>query len=187
MEKHLLAAGSWKGSAELKRNCMNWGREICKCHKTPWATLLLVRGAGRASWMSLFGYKVPVVEIRYDQEGSQSLPWSPQGGTASPWGWLRAGAKRESFEWHLAKARAHVSFMPCKDSTSLSFTLGFLKCREWPRAVPSQLSLWLQWQCPSEATSLTGKDEFISRRIRRCGVRDAQLERIMSRKNNGRN
>lgn len=130
MEKHLLAAESWRGSAKLKRSCMNWWRALCKCHKTPWATLMLVQGAGRASWMSFFGCRVPVAEITYEQEGSQSLTWrSPQGEPSSSWGGLRAGAKWERFESNWQSPEHTCPSVSCKDKTFLSFTLGFLQQR----------------------------------------------------------
>lgn len=186
MEKHLLAAESWRGSAKLKRSCMNWWRALCKCHKTPWATLMLVQGAGRASWMSFFGCRVPVAEITYEQEGSQSLTWkSPTGRSIFLLGWAQSRSQVGALWVQLAKPRAHVSFcvLQGQNLPVLHFGLSRAKTAEsGPGLFPPQP--WTCQGCHCNCTSLTW-EEFISRRIRWCGVWDAQLERIT--RGSGRN
>lgn len=145
MEKHLLAAESWTGSAKSKGNYVDWRRAHFKRNKTPWTILTLVQVSGRAPWMQFFSCKVPVARVRVPGEHSQRLwstgaspgasgeKWSPPGVCSEH---EPSGSTLRALRGQLEPSTSHASStsaLPCLscegNPSSLSFPLCVLEQR----------------------------------------------------------
>lgn len=131
MEKHLLAAEGWKGSAKSKGNDVDWWRAHFKRNKPPWAILTLVRVSGRAPWMQFWSYQVPVAGARVPGEHSQRL-WS-MGASVEKWSPPGVSSEHEPSASALRALQGQLE--PSSSCASNASALLHLSCKENPSSL----------------------------------------------------
>lgn len=151
MEKHLLAAESWRGSAELKRSWMNWWRALCKTNPM-----------GHPS--AAPGCRQGFIDVIFwlQSQGCWNQIWpgrfpKPQLGRNSLLLGL-AQSRSQVVELWAASGKAQstcVLLCPARTKPHCPSLWASSKTAEWPRAASKpalnlpRLSVWLQWEHPS--------------------------------------